>query len=182
MAALIEKSKLSFIYSTTSLSPDSLAKQVMQARLTNSSKSVVPKLNYILQKHSLPSLDSLLDQSPCSKTTWKNSCREILTTKQLQLFHETCSSLPLSTCSAKNFLIGKLILQLSITVGNRQATLRSNFRVRLLMNCHGLETDAARFRIRRVNIPVNSHLCRLRKIEAETPRHFLTQCNSLSTV
>ena len=58
-------------------------------------------------------------------------------------------------------------------------TTRSNFRVRLLLGCHGLESDAARFRVRRDGSPTGNLMCKLCNSEEEDPVHFLAACNTL---
>ena len=58
-------------------------------------------------------------------------------------------------------------------------TTRSNFRVRLLLGCHGLESDAARFRVRRDGSPTGNPMCKLCNSEEEDPVHFLAVCNAL---
>ena len=58
-------------------------------------------------------------------------------------------------------------------------TTRSNFRVRLLLGCHGLESDAARFRVRRDGSPTGNPMCKLCNSEEEDPVHFLVVCNAL---
>ena len=58
-------------------------------------------------------------------------------------------------------------------------TTRSNFRVRLLLGCHGLESDATRFRVRRDGSPTGNPMCKLCNSEEEDPVHFLAVCNAL---
>ena len=58
-------------------------------------------------------------------------------------------------------------------------TTKSNFRVRLLLGCHGLESDAARFRARRDGGPTRNPTCKLCKSGEEDPVHFLATCNAL---
>ena len=58
-------------------------------------------------------------------------------------------------------------------------TTRSNFRVRLLLGCHGLESDAAGFRVRRDGSPTGNPMCKLCNSEKEDPVHFLAVCNAL---
>ena len=58
-------------------------------------------------------------------------------------------------------------------------TTKSNFRVRLLLGCHGLESDAARFRARKDGGPIGNPTCKLCKSGEEDPVHFLAACNSL---
>ena len=58
-------------------------------------------------------------------------------------------------------------------------TTKSNFRVRLLLGCHGLESDAARFRVRRDGGPIGIPTCKLCNSGEEDPEHFLAACNTL---
>ena len=58
-------------------------------------------------------------------------------------------------------------------------TAKNNFRVRLLLGCHGLETDAARFRVRRGGRRVGSSTCRLCEQGNEDPIHFVATCPAL---
>ena len=44
--------------------------------------------------------------------------------------------------------------------------------------CHGLESDAARFRVRRDGGPIENPTCKLCK-SGEDPVHFLAVCNAL---
>ena len=58
-------------------------------------------------------------------------------------------------------------------------TTRSNFRVWLLLGCHGLECDTARFRVRRDGGPTGNTTCKLCNSGKEDPEHFLATCNAL---
>ena len=58
-------------------------------------------------------------------------------------------------------------------------TARSNFRVKLLLGCHGLESDAARFRVRRDGDPTRVSTCKLCKSGVEDATHFLATCSAL---
>ena len=58
-------------------------------------------------------------------------------------------------------------------------TARNNFRIRLVLGCHGLESDAARFRKRRCELEVGSSTCRLCAQGIEDPTHFLATCPAL---
>ena len=51
-------------------------------------------------------------------------------------------------------------------------TSKNNFRVRLLLGCHGLETDAAHFRVRKGGVRVGSSTYRLCDHGDEDPTHF----------
>ena len=59
-------------------------------------------------------------------------------------------------------------------------TSKNNFRVRQLLGCHGLETDATRFRVRKGGLRVGSSTCRLCDQGDEDPTHFLATCPALA--
>ena len=62
---------------------------------------------------------------------------------------------------------------------SRPVTTRSNFRVRLLLGCTGLESDAARFRVRTDGGPIGNPRCKLYNSGEEDLVHFLAACNAL---
>ena len=51
--------------------------------------------------------------------------------------------------------------------------------MRLLLGCHGLECDAARFRVRRDGGPTGNTTCKLCNSGKEDPEHFLATSNAL---
>ena len=51
--------------------------------------------------------------------------------------------------------------------------------MKLLLGCHGLESDAARFRVRRDGSPTGNPMCKLCNSEEEDPVYFLAVCNAL---
>ena len=57
-----------------------------------------------------------------------------------------CSGLPISKCSPASFIQGRICPQWLISKGDRQMLQRSNFKIRLLVGCDGLEWDTSRFR------------------------------------
>ncbi len=57
-----------------------------------------------------------------------------------------CSGLPISKCSPASFIQGRIYPQWLISKGDRQMLQRSNFKIRLLVCCDGLEWDTSRFR------------------------------------
>ena len=102
---------------------------------------------------------------------------QILVAKQLIAFQEV--SIPLTRTPSKAFTDLKPASLWMTTRGDRLTTSRTNFRIRLTVNCHGLETDASRFRIR-THAPHNSGAsCRLCNMEEETPEHFVETCPAL---
>ncbi len=112
-----------------------------------------------------PSLPALKIALPCYKLSWKKSF--ILST------NEQCGSLPISKCAPKSITNGHIFPHWMVTKGDRQMLQRSNFRVRLLVNCDGLEADAARFRGN------TSPLCKLCNNAPENTYHFTIVCPAL---
>ena len=136
----------------------------------------------LLQEHSLPSLPSLLEVAPCKPSSWKHSIKLVLRTKALDQFFLQCSSLPIAGCDGRRFLAGKSLQHLNVTKGDRQLTRSSNFRIRLLVGCHGLEADACRFRVRNRSTQPGDPSCKLCGVEQESSEHFLLQCSALTDI
>ena len=68
-----------------------------------------------------------------------------------------------------------------VTHGLPRMTCWNNFRIRLLVGCHGLEVDACRFRRRMLsNYIVNDPMCKLCGLEPEDPAHFIVRCPALA--
>ena len=79
--------------------------------------------------------------------------------------------------------LGKPIPHWMVTPGLPKMTCRNNFRIRLLVGCHGLEVDACRNRFRRrmqSNYILNDPMCKLCGLEPEDPAHFIVRCAALS--
>ena len=103
----------------------------------------------ILQENSLPSISSLLGEAPCKPLTWKRSVKLILRSNLYNDFLKKCSCLPVVKCDKEYYLAGHCLKHWSVSRGNRTMTRSTNFRVWLLVGCHGLESDVCRFRTRK---------------------------------
>ena len=91
---------------------------------------------------------------------------------------DTCTNLPISSLPA---LLGRPSMLWSCCQLDRSMHGPSNFRIRLLVGCDGLELDASRFRYRnRGNISPGDASCKLCNTEEESPSHFLVSCPALS--
>ena len=176
----IAQRKLSFIFTIASLDPTALVRIVVVERLkTPVPSSVICSWNSLLENYSLPLLPELLSNLPCSKQTWKKSCKSILAARQYNQLLSDCVSLPIVNCSSSSLSSNKIILHWLTCKGDRQMLQRSNFRIRILVGCDGLETDAARFRYRRPGLEVGCSSCRLCSFAPETSFHFITECAAL---
>ena len=100
--------------------------------------------------------------------------KRILWAAQLADFLVSCSHLPLAQCSVLHR--GKPIPHLLICRGFPKTTKRNNTRIRLLVNCHGLETDTCRFRT-----SPQDDTCRLCRTAREDALHFISHCPALSS-
>ena len=58
-------------------------------------------------------------------------------------------------------------------------TSKSNFRIRLLLGSHGLESDASRFRMRKDGQPPGDPSCKLCGSALEDATHFISSCTML---
>ena len=143
---LICQRQLNFLLTFSTLSPLSLPVLVFNKRLSTSpQRGVIPSIKLSIESLSLPSLSEIVS-GEWSKNAWKRLVKNVVQASQYSSFLETCDHLPLS-----NYLhsLGKPIPHLSITKGLPNLTRWNNFRMRLLVGCHGLEEDACRFRHRR---------------------------------
>ena len=177
----VTQRKLSFIYSISTLPDEALAKKVPVATLDGgvSPSSVIHSWSNILSEHSLPSIEELLNEAPCKPLTWKLTVKLILRSKFYIYFEESCTSLPVANCSSESFMTGKCLPHWKVCKGNRKMTRDTNFKIRLLTGCHGLECDASCFTTRKRGL-VGDPSCKLCVAECETPKHFLCGCKSLS--
>ena len=91
---------------------------------------------------------------------------------------EDCVDLHIGACSIP---IGRPARHWSVTLGDVKATRRSNFRIRLLTGCDGLEQDASRFRYRTQSRLPGDPTCKLCGSGPENAEHFILYCQSLDT-
>ncbi len=129
--------KLNFVFSLLSLNPSSLARIVLLQRLGDyGQSSIIHSWALTLEEYPLPSIPALKIALPCSKLSWKNSIKLILSTNEYVLLLSQCGSIPISKCAPKSITNGRGIFpHWMVTKGDRQILQRSNFRVRLLVNC-----------------------------------------------
>ena len=124
------------LFGSEILQPDVLVRKLLTERITTpTTDGVIPRWNSLLELYSLPSITELLTKPPCSKHTWKKSCRSILASIHYNLMLSDCKSLPLAQCSSKSFTTCKIVHQWLISKGDRQMFRRSNLRIRLLVGC-----------------------------------------------
>ena len=87
---LITHRKLSFVISLVNLDDDSLAKQVLRARLpTAGDRSLIACYRDILSECSLPDMDSLLSQ-PFKPSVWNKSTKKQLLIRSSMHFLDDC--------------------------------------------------------------------------------------------
>ena len=87
-----------------------------------------------------------------------------------------CIDLHVGACSIP---IGRPVRHWSVTLGDTNATRRTNFRIRLLTGCDGLEQDASHFRYRTHGRSSGDPTCKLCGLGPENAEHFISNCHSL---
>ena len=178
IASHIQQRQLSFISSIACLDDDALPKRLLQIRLsTPSVKGLIPTYRHLLDDLRLPSIDELLNQPP-NRKSWKKSTRKLLSYRSYLSLMEDCVDLHIGACSIP---IGRPARHWSVTLGDVKATRRSNFRIRLLTGCDGLEQDASRFRYRTQSRLPGDPTCKLCGSGPENAEHFILYCQSLDT-
>lgn len=171
--ALIHQKQLQFLFSFSQLPSDSLPLKLLRTLIRSPPPTGL--IRTLLKTHSeldLPPVNTILD-GQWSKTAWKNLVKNILLVSQYSEFISQCTSLPLSKFT--NMKLGKVIPHVSITRGLPKLTKMNSFRLRLLTNCHGLESDTCRFR------PNQAQTCRLCGEGNEDIEHFVLSCPALSS-
>ena len=178
IASHIQQRQLSFISSIACLDNDALPKRLLQIRLsTPSAKGLIPTYRQLLDDLRLPPIDELLNQPPNCKS-WKKSTRKLLSFRSYLSLMEDCVDLHIGACSIP---IGRPARHWSVTLGDVKATRRSNFRIRLLTGCDGLEQDVSRFRYRTQSRLPGDPTCKLCSSGPENAEHFILYCQSLDT-
>ena len=162
------------------MSQSDLPRQVLLARLESPSHSgVIPQWEKLLVQFKLPDIPSLIARGGFNKLSWKRHCKKHAFISEHLSLLVSCEQLPISNFPLQ---LGKPCNIWQSSRDHRSLMSAANLRVRLLTGCHGLELDAARFRIRRgTSIPGDS-TCKLCFGAPEDVRHFLLVCPSLSAV
>ena len=176
---LVAFRKLSFVMSTIRLDDSRIARQVLVERVAVSSpRGLIRSIEELLESLYLPPLASLL-QSSWSRGTWCSSIQRQLMFRANLRFLDSCNHLPIASSQFK-YGAPSRVWSWTATLGEPRLTRLSNFRVRLLAGCSGLEQDASRFRHRRdVRFKTGDPSCKLCGAEVEDPEHFIASCPAL---
>ena len=124
---------------------------------------------------------SLIDNPP-SKGSWKRCAKRILDAHAyLRLLEqaEVKHDLEQLTMCDLNPHAPSALWKVTHCTEHFLLTSRSNFRIRLLLGCHGLESDASRFSIRRNGLTRSDPSCKLCNAELEVATHFISVCPAL---
>ena len=160
------------------MSPTDLPRLILEQRLNSPSLSgIIPHWQQLLDTLHLPSLEQLIS-TPRGQASWKNSSKRLLNINHYIALTEECLDYPIGYC---NLPLGKPSHHWSSTLQDRQATTRTNFRVRMLTGCDGLEVDVSRFRHRTNGTAPGDSTCKLCLTAPEDPAHFILHCPSHST-
>ena len=180
IADMIVAKKLLFIHSVISLPEHALPRQVLVKRLQTG--NWLPTVLQSLDALNLPSPNDLLLQVP-TKPVWKRVVAGVIRLRaEMSLLDEAeqKSDLQLLTQMDRQPGSPSPLWASTHCKDLLHLTSKNNFRVRLLLGCHGLETDAARFRVRKGGLWVGSSTCRLCDQGDEDPTHFLATCPALA--
>ena len=176
----VYKKHLVFLHSLLSLPDSATPKVVFMARLeANPSRGFVPNILSILHTLSLPSVSDLLSALP-SKLAWK---AHVKATLYLEVSSELLTSTKHSLSNAKHLadnIMGRPIRVLTCTRGNVSLARLSNFRIRLLLNCPGLNKDTSVFHA--APGKSRSPICPLCHVADEDDVHFLLTCPALQHI
>jgi len=124
----------------------------------------------------LPSVTTLM-QNTHSKSCWKRCITKILGTRAyLHLLDqaEVKSDLEQLSMCEPNFLVPSPIWGVTYCAEHLHLITRSNFRVRLLLGCHGLESDASRFNSRSNGRGRGDPSCKLCYAQVKDATHFIS--------
>ena len=184
IADLITTKKLSFLLSIATLPSEARPRQVLQCRLQEShTKSWITLLESQINELNLPNIATLIQNTP-TKSCWKRCIKKILGTHaHLQLLNqaEVKSDLEYLTMCDPNFSTPFHLWSMTHCADQLHLTTRSNFRIRLLLGCHGLESDACRFSSRSNGQARGDPSCKLCGAPLEDAPHFISTCPSLET-
>ena len=176
--SVIFQRKLNFINSIINLDNNSLPKKLLIKRIQDPmAKGLIPDLQATLNNLNLPNISILLD-NPIKPASWKRSIKKQLGVRAYLKFLEECQDCFISECDIK---IGRPLPHWSVTVGDVQRTRATNFWIRLLAGCDGLEKDAVRFRSRNNGISPADPSCKLCGDPTEDASHFISCCLALES-
>ena len=175
ISSLVDCRQLCFVNSIACMSSEDLPKRVMLERLLADSPSGLQKTwSTLVTTRCYPSLSSMISNGKM-KESFKAAAKKSMLICQYINMTDSCSNLPISSLPAH---LGRPSLLWSCCLTDRSLHGPSNFRVRLLVGCDGLELDASRFRYRtNPNISPGDATCKLCNNEEE---HFLVSCSTLS--
>ena len=145
---------------------DTYRDRVMLSLIRNQpSSGVIPKIQSLTAEYGLPQMGVVLT-GQWTRGGWKGLTRRMLLAKQFSEFIVDCSHLPLAQCST--IKLGRPLPHLSICKGFLRTTRHSNIRIRLLVNCCGLEAESSRFRN-----SLSDGSCKLCNTGSTEDAHFL---------
>ena len=186
MKYMIIERRLLFLHSILRLQNSTLCKKTLLGRLdthTDNPKSWISVTDRLLKDLLLPSCQSLRCNFP-SAGAWKNTVKQVVALRSFQELtrdakekstltkFNSCNHLPAQPSPLWSFSLNPSLFHLTSV---------SNFRIRLLVGCHGLESDAARFRVRSRNVETGIATCKLCSTGPEDANHFIALCTALES-
>ncbi len=160
------------------MSAEDLPKRVLLERLLlDKGSGLLKTWSALVSTHPFPPLLTMVSNGK-SKDSFKAAARKSMLIGQYIALVDSCSNLPISSLPAH---MGKPSSLWLCSMKDRSLHGSSNFRIRLLTGCDGLELDASRFRSRnRFNAAQGDATCKLCHLDVESSSHFLSGCFALS--
>ena len=183
---MIIERRLLFLHSILRLQNSTLCKKTLLGRLdthTDNPKSWISVTDRLLKDLLLPSCQSLRCNFP-SAGAWKSTVKQVIALRSFQeLTRDAKEKSTLTKFNSCNHLPAQpsLLWSFSLNPSLFHLTSVSNFRIRLLVGCHGLESDAARFRVRSRNVETGIATCKLCSTGPEDANHFIALCTALES-
>ena len=172
---MIRQRQLTFIQTFARLPQNSLPRQILDSRISSASsqRSVISTWRSLSESLHLPSIQTILN-GHLSKAQWKNQVKRTIHSAVFPSFADDCDHIPLA-----NYLpsrMGKPYPHWSVTIGFPSLTKKNISRLKLLLNCSGLEADVCRFR----SLTSTSNVYKLCKSGPEDAKHVISHCSVLA--
>ena len=178
ISSFISQRQLIFINYIISMQSSDLPKQVLEVRIVNpNAKGITATWKDLVDKLCLPSSNCYskycIERNPGKAQSSASSISKLT---------YPCNISGRTTLGDCALPIGRSAPHWTITLHDTYTTRNSNFRIRLLTGCDGLEADASHFRSRNNHSQPNNPICKLCYSEPEDHFHFIAKCPALSPI
>ena len=152
--------------------PEPLPRQIMDSRISSASsqRSIISIWRSLSESFQLPAILN----SHLSKAHWKNQVKHTIHSAVFSSLSDDCEHIPLANYRPSR--MGKSYPHWSVTIGFPSLTKTNILRLKLLLNCFGLEANVCRFR----SLTSTSNVCKLCKSGPEDVQHVISYCSVLA--